>query len=246
MHLDGFGELHHPGGQRNVGTAAPGGEPGPVPPFEGALDSVAYARVETDVLGQQPRRQAVGVDQRRHPPAWRDHEGEQQTYPLGRRPVGTGTTKQIQQIGQAGPVEVIAVASHREVIAEPTAELVGVGMTPDPEHQIGVVDTRTLLDIQLESVGEERRDPRGAQHVLRGQSQTQVDRDRQCREDLGPAWPTRLARSALREHGRSLTRPLKRLAPGTVSRPGELVRKRRLVDDDQRGHGTGQAYVEAP
>ena len=187
----------------------PAGSPDPSHRSKEHWTAVPHAGVQADVLGHQARRQAVRVNQRRHPPAGCDQEREQQSRPLGRRPVGAGTTYEVEQVGQAGPVEAIAVTPHREVVTEPPAELVGVGMTADPEHQVRVVHARPLTGVQVEPVRQQA--PRSVQSPARarraardpGRSRSTKPRgpppsvaQRACSQHPTPAWPqcaTRLA-----------------------------------------------------
>ncbi len=183
------------------------------------------------------------MDQRCHPAARCDQEGEQQPCPLVRRSVRAGTTYQEQQVWQAGPVEAVAVTPHREVVAEPLAELVGVGMTADPEHQVRVVHALPLTGVQVEPVRQQRGDPCRAQYVLRGQSETQVDRDRQRCEDLRPLGPRGPAPSTRRRHGRSVARtPTARPHPHAVTtqRPQRSTRSQGQSAASQRTTGSAR------
>ena len=73
---------------------------------------------------------------------------------------------------------------HRDVVAEPLRLLVRVGMTADVDEQGGVVDDRPLLLVEPDALGEPQRDEALAQHVLHRLAETEVDAERERRDEL--------------------------------------------------------------
>ena len=58
-------------------------------------------------------------------------------------------------------------------------------MTTDPTDQIGVVHRRPLLRVESHPLGDAGRDQRRSEHVFHRLTQTEVDRQRYRRQQLG-------------------------------------------------------------
>ena len=86
----------------------------------------------------------------------------------------------------AGPVDEVAVMSHRDVVAKPPRVLVGVRMTADPHHQARVENGPAFSLAEPQPLGEPRAHRRRAQHVIHRLAETQVDRQRKRRQHLDP------------------------------------------------------------
>ena len=68
-------------------------------------------------------------------------------------------------------VGVVSIALHSHVVAEPLGLLVGVGVTPHPCEQAGVIDDGALRLVEAHLLAQTQRDEAGADHVLHGLTQ---------------------------------------------------------------------------
>lgn len=88
---------------------------------------------------------------------------------------------------QAGHVHRVGVGPEGDVVAEERREFVGVGVTTDPPDQIGVVHSRSLLQVEAHPLGDPCRDQGRPKHVFHRLTQTEVDRQRYRGQQFGSA-----------------------------------------------------------
>jgi hypothetical protein len=96
----------------------------------------------------------------------RQHELEPQSEAVERRMARAEKTHAFGRHSQAPGLVVVLDRLQGDVIAEPLRLLVGIGMAADIDQQGGVIDSRALLLVEPDTLGQAHGDQALAQDVL--------------------------------------------------------------------------------
>ena len=117
----------------------------------------------------------VVVSVRRHP------------LPLQRRAAGADPAEQEAHQRLAGEIDPWARGAKLDLVPEMRRQLVRIGGAPHPRQHRRVIDGGALRIVHVHAIGEPERDPALAQHVLLRQTETEIGRQRQGRDQLSQA-----------------------------------------------------------
>ena len=169
-----------------------------------------------ELLGELPGDAGVLAHHAVDVPVPGEHELERDSKPVQRRVARPDQPECGGSAACAPELVIVLPRLQRDVVAEPFRLFVGVGMTAHIDEQRRVVDVGALLFVQPDSIGEPERDQALPQHVLHRLTESEVDTERQRRDELRQADGRAIGIAA---HGRSL-----RLAASSV-----CVRVRRVI-----------------
>ena len=132
----------------------------------------------------------VRPDDRRHLPTRGHHERSAGHPPPHHRSVFGHVLHQETEQRQSRQVHLVGRGAVTDVVAEDSGDLVGVGVTADPCQQVAVVDDRALFALQTNPVSQPAGNDRRPEHVLHRLAQSEVESQRQRRNDLRTTWPS--------------------------------------------------------
>src|SRR4051794_3295750 len=164
-------------------------EAAPVPALEGEREPLDHPIGKTETRGQGARGHAVGRDHRGQLRPRMHHEVQQPDGPIRQRPHAADVAHEQRRELGAAPVHVVGGRPERDVVPEQLSELLRVGVAADPGEEAAVVGRLTVVRIGADQVGEPHRDQAGAQHVLHGLAETEVDGERERGDQLGAPRP---------------------------------------------------------
>ncbi len=187
MNLGHVGQVRDPHLDGDLVAAGTRGQATAVVALEAEADRVLHAGTQSHPFGKQRGGGAMRVDEPGHVAAGVHEQGGDGLQSLQQRLTAADVARQEAVVGQSGPVDLVGVPAHRDVVTEPLRELVGVGVASDPHDQRRVVHAVTLFTVQPEPVRDAGTDQRRTQHVFGGLPQTEIDRHGQRGQHFGPA-----------------------------------------------------------
>ena len=192
--------------ERNILSANAFRHPPAVPALEDVRQRLPDLAVQTHPVAEDSSRTAVRMDHLGNLVARGEHEGRRADAALPARQIPAHVAHHQPQERPTSHVHRIGVGPVGDVVAEQRRKLVGVGVTTDPPDQVGVVHRGPLLLVEAHPFGDARRDQRRPKHVLHRLSQTEIDRQRYRRQQLGSAQAfCRVLRGPVRLHALIVT-----------------------------------------
>lgn len=155
-----------------------------VPALEGLRKAPADAFVEAEALRDVPGGLTVGdepVDGVTEPAA---EEAAEDGHPAYRPGPRADVAEHHPHHRQPHLVDPVAVAADLPVVPEPVRQLVRIRDAPDPGQQRDVESRRLLVHVEAGQSGQPATDDGLAEHVLLGQSQPEIGRQRKGRDHL--------------------------------------------------------------
>ena len=115
----------------------------------------------------------------------REHELERDSEPMQRRVPGPDESERGRRAAHAPELVVVLPGLQLDVVAEPLRLLVRIGVAADVDQQRRVVDVGALRVVEADPIRKPQRDQALPQDVLHRLPETQIDAERERRNELG-------------------------------------------------------------